>query len=50
MLTNFYSHAIELLGIIHFFKYNFSCLDSVDVLYIVLIRSKPEYASVSGKT
>jgi hypothetical protein len=49
MLTNFYSHALELLGIIRFIKYNFSCLDSVDVLYIVLIRSKPEYTSVIWK-
>jgi hypothetical protein len=49
MLTNFYSHALELLGIIRSIKYNFSCLDTVDILYIALIRSKPKHASVVWK-
>jgi hypothetical protein len=38
--------TLKLLGLIRFIKHNFSSLDSIKVLYITLIRSKLEYASV----
>jgi hypothetical protein len=41
-----HSQALKLLGPIYFIAYNFSSLDSLKVLYITLIRSKLEYASV----
>jgi GT2 family glycosyltransferase len=41
-----YSQALRKLGLIRCITYNFSSLDSLVVLYITLIRSKPEYASV----
>jgi hypothetical protein len=41
-----YSQALRTLGLIRFIAYNFSSLDSLVVLYIALIRSKLEYASV----
>jgi hypothetical protein len=41
-----YSQALRTLGLIRFITYNFSSLDSLVVLYIALIRSKLEYASV----
>jgi hypothetical protein len=41
-----YSQALRTLGLIRFITYNFSSLDSLVVLYIVLIRSKLEHASV----
>jgi hypothetical protein len=41
-----YSQALRTLGLIRFITYNFSYLDTLVVLYIALIRSKLEYASV----
>jgi hypothetical protein len=41
-----YSQALRTLGLICCITYNFSFLDSLVVLYITLIRSKLEYASV----
>jgi hypothetical protein len=41
-----YSQALSILGLICFITYNFSSSDSLVVLYIVLIRSKLECASV----
>jgi hypothetical protein len=41
-----YSQALRTLGLIRFITYNFSSLDSIVVLYIALIRSKLQYASV----
>jgi hypothetical protein len=41
------SQALKLLGLIRFITYNFSSLHSLKVLYITLIRSKLEYASVA---
>jgi hypothetical protein len=41
-----YSQALGTLGLIRFITYNFSSLDSLVILYIALIRSKLEYASV----
>jgi hypothetical protein len=41
-----YSQALRTLGLINFITYNFSSLDSLVLLYIALIRSKLEYASV----
>jgi hypothetical protein len=41
-----YSQALRILGLVRFITYNFSSLDSLVVLYIALIRSKPEYASI----
>jgi hypothetical protein len=41
-----YSQALRTFRFIHFIIYNFSSLDSLVVLYIALIRSKLEYASV----
>jgi hypothetical protein len=41
-----HSQALKLLGLIHFITYNFSFLDSQEVLYITLICSKLEYMSV----
>jgi hypothetical protein len=41
-----YSQALKLLGLIHLITYNCSSLGSLKVLYIALIRSKLEYASV----
>jgi hypothetical protein len=40
------SQALKLLGLIRVITYNFSSLGSLKVLYITLIRSKLEYASV----
>jgi hypothetical protein len=34
--------ALKLLGIIRFITYNFSSMDSINVVYITLIRSKLE--------
>jgi hypothetical protein len=42
-----YSQALRTLGLIRFITYNFSSLDSLIDLYIALIRSKLEYASVT---
>jgi hypothetical protein len=39
--------ASKLLGLINFITYNFSSLDSLLVLYILLVRSELEYASVT---
>jgi hypothetical protein len=41
-----YFQALRTLGLIRFLTHNFSSLDSLVVLYISLIRSKLEYASV----
>jgi hypothetical protein len=41
-----HSQAQKLLKLIRFITYNFSSLDSLKLLYITLIRSKFEYASV----
>jgi hypothetical protein len=41
-----YSQALRTLGPIRFITYNFYSLDSLVVLYIALIRSNIEYASV----
>jgi hypothetical protein len=41
-----YSQALRALGLTRFITYNLSSLDSLVVLYIALIRSKLEYASV----
>jgi hypothetical protein len=41
-----YSWELRTLGLIHFITYNFSSLYSLVVLYIALIKSKLEYASV----
>jgi hypothetical protein len=41
-----YSQAQRTLGLIRFVTYIFSSLDSLVVLYVALIRSKLEYASV----
>jgi hypothetical protein len=41
-----YSQALETLGLIRYITHNFSSLDSLLVLYNVLIRSKLEYASI----
>jgi hypothetical protein len=41
-----YSQALRTLGLIRFITYNFSSFDTLFVLYIALIRSKLEYASV----
>jgi hypothetical protein len=41
-----YSQALRTLGLIRYITYNFSSIDSLVVLYIALIRSKIEYASV----
>jgi hypothetical protein len=41
-----HSQALRLLGLIRFITCNFSSLVSLKVLYITLIRSKLEYASV----
>jgi hypothetical protein len=41
-----YSHALRPLMLIRFITYNLSSVYSLVVLYIALIRSKPEYASV----
>jgi hypothetical protein len=42
-----FSVAPKLPGLIYFTTYNFSSLDSLLVLYISLIRSKLEYASIA---
>jgi hypothetical protein len=42
-----FSVASKLLKLINFIKYNFSSLDSLLVLYISLVWSKLEYASVT---
>jgi hypothetical protein len=42
----FYSQALRTLGLIRFITYNFSSLDSLVVLYIVLIIPKVEYPSI----
>jgi hypothetical protein len=41
-----YSQTLRTLGLIRFITYNFSSLHSLVVLYIALIRSKLEYASI----
>jgi hypothetical protein len=41
-----HSQALRSLGLIGFVTYNFSHLDCLVVLYISLIRSKLEYATV----
>jgi hypothetical protein len=43
------SLALKLLRLIRFITYNFSSLDSLNVLYVVLILSKPDYAAVAWK-
>jgi hypothetical protein len=42
-----FSVVSKLLGLINFITYNFSSLDSLLVLYISLVRSKLEYASIA---
>jgi hypothetical protein len=42
-----YSRALKLLELIRFITYNFSSLDSLEVLYLALIRSKLGYTSVA---
>jgi hypothetical protein len=42
-----FSVASKLLGLIKFITYNFSSLESLLVLFISLVRSKFEYASVA---
>jgi hypothetical protein len=41
------TYFLKLLGLINFITYNFSSLDSLLVLYISLVRSKLEYASIT---
>jgi hypothetical protein len=41
-----FSHCINLLGLVHSINCNFSSLERMLTLYIALVRSKLEYASV----
>jgi hypothetical protein len=41
-----HSQGLRTLGLIRYITYNFSSIDSLVVLYNVLVRSKLEYASV----
>jgi hypothetical protein len=45
-INHVFSHCIKLLGLARSISFTFSSLDCMHKLYIALIRSKLEYASV----
>jgi hypothetical protein len=42
-----FSHCVKLLGLVHNITFNFSSIECMHRLYIALVRSKIEYASVA---
>jgi hypothetical protein len=43
-----FSHTMKLLGLIRTITFSFSTLDSLLMLYIAIVRSKLEYAALTG--
>ncbi|KDR18918.1 hypothetical protein L798_06656 [Zootermopsis nevadensis] len=45
-VDHIFSHCIKLLGLVRTLTFSFSSLDCLYMLYVTLVRSKLEYASV----
>ena len=48
LVTTFFFQSLKMLGLIHALKYSFSTIDSLLLLYFILVRSKLEYALPAG--